>query len=74
MVSAQGKLCSSWGWVLFLGVLGVLSPARSCSSPVGSGGIYDAASLILKSLNSFGHGFLGDLSQDNPIKGNFQQK
>lgn len=41
---------------------------------LGSGGIYDAASLVLKSLNSFGHGFLGDLSQDNPIKGNFQQK
>lgn len=33
----------------------------------GPGGIYAAAFLILKSLHSLGHGFLGDLSQDHSV-------
>lgn len=34
----------------------------------GPGGIYAAAFLILKSLHSLGHSFLGDLSQDHSVK------
>lgn len=37
----------------------------------GPGGIYDAAFLILKSLDSLACGFLGDVSQDLSVKVTF---
>lgn len=41
---------------------------RALQALPGPGGIYDVAFLILKSLTSLGHGFLGQLFQDLSVK------